>query len=733
MRAIALYGLDDNGHCTCHKGAECTHPGKHPIGSKDQWRSPEHGDNIGLVTGDGLLVLDIDVKGQSDGRESLAKLCEGRPLPDTYMVRTGSGGLHYYFSVPASLVIRNTVGKLGKSIDTRGTGGYVVGPPSRTPAGEYVALNDLARAEAPGWLLDLIMGDVSSDGPVVDESQIRTVLERTRHDDRYNRATRYAAKMDVAVEGQGGDLQTLKVAGVGHSFGVEQERWYTWMLAHYNDRCTPPWSKKDLQQKVDNAYQYNAGYAFGWRLAQETAPYFDVDALFGRQEPEVRLQTVLPSYADTDVVEGYLRITDRQWLNVNGAMMLYSGKEWRWVQSNDIKRALMADLNGALFEVDGQLKRFSIGYKTLADLERTLRVACESMTEEQFAEKILPRSVSFRDGVISLNEDGKASWHEHGPDTAGMQYLDFDLDPGSDIDCPTWFEALEGICRGEWEEEKKQLIGEFFGACMTGDGAASKKLLILYGQGNNGKSTVLLPLQDLLIAPGRSTAISLNNLNKEPHLVRLKNALANIVGEMPSDIIRHTAIIKDVVTGETRVEAAAKYEAPISFRPRAGHIMSANDLPPVDDASEGFWRRVIVLPLENDVTKFRVVPKTPEEWMEGFAAERASIAKWAIQCYAAKLARGHYTSVPSGEYMEHDWQIHSSPVTSFVDEMLVASDQPVPSRILYRVYREWCQQRGLEPLNLISLSRHLSKSFTRYRNNESRGFYVEVKQLGAEV
>ena len=43
---------------------------------------------------------------------------------------TPSGGQHLYFRLPPEADLRNTAGHLGRHIDTRASGGYVVGPGS---------------------------------------------------------------------------------------------------------------------------------------------------------------------------------------------------------------------------------------------------------------------------------------------------------------------------------------------------------------------------------------------------------------------------------------------------------------------------------------------------------------------------------------------------------------------------------------------------------------------------
>jgi hypothetical protein len=90
--------------------------------------------NVAIATGSGLVVLDVDpYKG---GLHSLSILLGGGFEWPTATVRTGSGGLHFYFTVDQS--VRNATGFQGLlGIDVRGDGGYVVAPPSNHLKGLY--------------------------------------------------------------------------------------------------------------------------------------------------------------------------------------------------------------------------------------------------------------------------------------------------------------------------------------------------------------------------------------------------------------------------------------------------------------------------------------------------------------------------------------------------------------------------------------------------------------------
>lgn len=131
-----------------------------------EWFADNPNRNLGLSTGGGLVVIDVDTK-DGDGMAELVGL-ENRlgKLPDTMTVATPSGGKHFYFSYPPELDIRSSAKQLSPNIDVRANGGYVVVPPSKTEAnadpkgktctGAYVLDARLPRADLPSeWLEEL--------------------------------------------------------------------------------------------------------------------------------------------------------------------------------------------------------------------------------------------------------------------------------------------------------------------------------------------------------------------------------------------------------------------------------------------------------------------------------------------------------------------------------------------------------------------------------------------------
>ena len=101
------------------------------------WWNARPDSNVGLACGpeSGVWALDVD-QHDEDGEASLRHvLAMLGALPTTIEQRTGSGGRQLLFAYPHGRDCRNSTGKLGPGLDVRGTGGFIVLPPSLHPCG----------------------------------------------------------------------------------------------------------------------------------------------------------------------------------------------------------------------------------------------------------------------------------------------------------------------------------------------------------------------------------------------------------------------------------------------------------------------------------------------------------------------------------------------------------------------------------------------------------------------
>ena len=203
--------------------------------------------NIGIAT-QGLLVLDVDNKGDKRGSDTLAELDLMNGVPDTFTVETPSGGFHLYYR-PLDEVA-NSAGRIGHGLDVRGQGGYVVAPGSTIDGKAYRVAKAAPLADAPFWL-----ENDAGKAPRRDPKH-RQVIDILDMQPAVDRATRMLLDAPAAIEGEGGDHHTFKIACAVKDAGVSELTALELMAVHFNPRCVPPWSDEALAIKVANAYRY---------------------------------------------------------------------------------------------------------------------------------------------------------------------------------------------------------------------------------------------------------------------------------------------------------------------------------------------------------------------------------------------------------------------------------------------------------------------------------------------
>lgn len=120
---------------------------------------------IGIPTEPNNLVVidcDTDENGNEAGIENFKDIVvkeNGGQLPDTLVVRSKSGGLHFYFSIDYSdneNCFISSANELGAHIDVRAKGGLIIGPWSKSKeGGSYDICNypkDFIIPKLPDWL-----------------------------------------------------------------------------------------------------------------------------------------------------------------------------------------------------------------------------------------------------------------------------------------------------------------------------------------------------------------------------------------------------------------------------------------------------------------------------------------------------------------------------------------------------------------------------------------------------
>src|SRR5262245_39036313 len=208
QRGYAVFPLhwpvEHNGQRACSCGRLCgKNAAKHPVaryapkghlsattetGIVKLWwglRVPEA--NLGVRT-EKLVVIDVDPR--HGGDESFQALEREHEIPPTWRVLTGGGGEHVLFACPDGVEISNVVAEqmakppLGRGIDVRARGGYIVAPPSRHISGRSYAWSvdhhpqDVPLAATPEWLIARLAARAGNDRRVSRRGRTRAARAR---------------------------------------------------------------------------------------------------------------------------------------------------------------------------------------------------------------------------------------------------------------------------------------------------------------------------------------------------------------------------------------------------------------------------------------------------------------------------------------------------------------------------------------------------------------------------
>lgn len=358
-----------------------------------------------------------------------------------------------------------------------------------------------------------------------------------------------------------------------------------------------------------------------------------------------------------------------------------------------------------------------------------------------------PKGLMF-DNVFLRVADDEFVADEPSPDHRARTGATVPYDP--DAEAPMFDEYLDSIFEGDPDaEQKRQLLVEFAGAALFGLAPSFERVLVLYdatesSAGSNGKS-VFIKILSRAFPRSATSQVSPQKFDERFAVTALAGARVNYVTELPESDIIASDKLKGVITGDPMM-GEEKYGDPFWFRPKAGHIFAANELPRVQATDDAFWRRWMVLPFSNRFTpegepgRDRVRDldeKIVDQELEGVMARM-------VEGVRRLLDQGGYT-VPSGaEAAKRKWRRESNPIEQFlVDETKnytqqgptydtdgrwwLDDDRHETATDLYEAYRSWASATGHHSCSSTTFGQRVKKLVEKKRPAKGTVYRVRLK------
>jgi putative DNA primase/helicase len=274
--------------------------------------------------------------------------------------------------------------------------------------------------------------------------------------------------------------------------------------------------------------------------------------------------------------------------------------------------------------------------------------------------------------------------------------------------CPIWLNTLNGIFEDKPAEDRKkciEVIQEFFGLCLTKENKYEKALFLL-GEGRNGKSTLLYSVENVL-GQANYSAITLEDLVKPNYVAEIFGKLANISIETNAKSSIYDAKFKAIVSGDT-LTSDRKYGHPLKFRPFCKMVFALNNMPQVNDKTDAFYKRLIIIRLTRQFSDIEQDRALKEKLLK----ERNGIFVWMLQGYHRLKQRGYFDPGDNLEAETNEYRKENNSVLSFVDEKCQLSAENVITKDnLYETYKSWCKDSGMMALSKKKFAIQLMKHY----------------------
>lgn len=302
--------------------------------------------------------------------------------------------------------------------------------------------------------------------------------------------------------------------------------------------------------------------------------------------------------------------------------------------------------------------------------------------------------INFKNGLYNISEK---KLYDHTPDFFSINQVNVNFNENTKrIQAVDDF--LDRISTNN--EKRKKTILEMIGYSMT-TSVKLQKSFILYGEtARNGKSTLANIITEL-IGKENISNISLKDMNKNNFATStIKGKLLNIGTEMTEDNLDDVSIFKMFATGDN-LTTEEKFKAKQTISPYAKFIFNANELPIVSDKTNGFYRRLQIIPLETSFTDEDAKAFNIKDLLTLEALEY--LAKISLEAYSGM--NGQFANYEESEKEVNKYKLSANSVVSFINdenalyELFVKEKEikklkgkidTISAKNVYEAYKDFC-------------------------------------------
>jgi putative DNA primase/helicase len=401
----------------------------------------------------------------------------------------------------------------------------------------------------------------------------------------------------------------------------------------------------------------------------------------------------------------------------------WDGKRWTNDRGGYVERCAKdvpdAIWHEALNFNDEQARKFASASASARSIRATLELARSELPltpDEMDRDSWL---LNCRNGTLDLRTGRLEPWDR---DRFITCLCPTEYDP--DAESPIWNKFLSSTFGGD--ADLIEYLQRFLGYCLTGQ-VNEQMLAVMYGEGANGKSTLLTAFMEML---GTDYAM------KAPHDLLLSRksdshptALADLhrkrfaaCVETPDDAKLNEALVKEL-TGGDRIRARGLYQNFFEFPPTHKLVLCTNYRPRITGTDHGMWRRVALIPFtqhfwdpskgQSGVAELQIDSDLTQKLIDA----REAILAWCVRgCLDWKrdgMPQSQTVRQATAEYRQDE-----DVISQWLAERCTRSpESKIKGATAYRDYVCWCETAGERAASNKKFGTYMKKTFESGKSN----------------
>lgn len=318
------------------------------------------------------------------------------------------------------------------------------------------------------------------------------------------------------------------------------------------------------------------------------------------------------------------------------------------------------------------------------------------------------------------------------------------FEPGAE--CPRFMAHLERIFADD--AEMIQFMIRFLGHALL-CGNPDQVLAIWYGEGANGKSTILGVCRHIFgsYASTLDTEVlmarSRGGNNQLYELATLRGVRLVTASETEQEDTLKAALTKSL-TGGDEIRGREPYGSPFSFRPQFVPVMATNKKPRIMDSSYGMWRRVLLVPFTVQIPEADWISDYDMLLFQEEASGILNLLLDGLLDYLERRSEGKRGLGPpaavqaaTNKYREEQ-DLLAEFLKDCIEQKPVAEIDPqdrVSQPVMWQVYEGWCMENARDPVKKRTFNKALRQHFgDEARSNDVKYWPgVQLSRLGLQI